>query len=54
MKISLQKFSSIVVIGKVEATNNKAKIRKIGSEQQELIDLNEFEARIISEIKKHL
>ena len=51
---SLQKVPYIAVIGKVEATNNKVSIRKIGSEQQELVDLNEFEARIISEIKKHL
>ena len=48
---SLQKVPYIAVIGKVEATNNKVSIRKIGSEQQELFDLNEFEARIISEIK---
>jgi threonyl-tRNA synthetase len=51
---SLQKVPYIAVIGKVEATNNKVPIRKIGSEQQELVDLNEFEARIILEIKKHL
>jgi threonyl-tRNA synthetase len=51
---SLQKVPYIAVIGKVEATNNKVSIRKIGSEQQELVDLNEFEARIISEIKQHL
>ena len=48
---SLQKVPYIAVIGKVEATNNKVSIRKIGSEQQELVDLIEFEARIISEIK---
>jgi threonyl-tRNA synthetase len=48
---SLQKVPYIAVIGKAEATNNKVSIRKIGSEQQELVDLNEFEARIISEIK---
>lgn len=51
---SLQKVPYIAVIGKVEATNNKVSIRKIGSEQQELVDLNEFEARILLEIKKHL
>jgi threonyl-tRNA synthetase len=48
---SLQKVPYIAVIGKVEATNNKVSIRKIGSEQQELVDLNEFEARILLEIK---
>jgi len=48
---SLQKVPYIAVIGKAEAINNKVSIRKIGSEQQELVDLNEFEARIISEIK---
>jgi threonyl-tRNA synthetase len=50
---SLQKVPYIAVIGKVEATNNKVSIRKIGSEQQELVDLNEFEARILLEIKQH-
>jgi threonyl-tRNA synthetase len=48
---SLQKVPYIVAIGKIEATNNKVSVRKIGSEQQELVDLNEFEARIIAEIK---
>ncbi len=48
---SLQKVPYIVAIGKIEATNNQLSVRKIGSEQQELVDLNEFEARIIAEIK---
>ncbi len=48
---SLQKVPYIVAIGKIEATNNKVSVRKIGSEQQELVDLNEFETRIIAEIK---
>ena len=48
---SLQKVPYIVAIGKIEAMNNKVSVRKIGSEQQELVDLNEFEARIIAEIK---
>ena len=48
---SLQKVPYIVAIGKVEALNNKVSVRKIGSDQQEVVDLNEFESRIISEIK---
>jgi hypothetical protein len=44
---------SIPVIVSAEDTNNKVLIRKIGSEQQELVDLNEFEARILLEIKQH-
>jgi threonyl-tRNA synthetase len=50
---SLQKVPYIVVIGKVEAMNNKVSVRKIGSDQQEVIDLNEFESRIVLEIKLH-
>jgi threonyl-tRNA synthetase len=48
---SLQKVPYIIAIGKVEALNNKVSVRKIGSDQQEVVDLNEFESRIISEIK---
>jgi threonyl-tRNA synthetase len=48
---SLQKVPYIVAIGKIEAMNNKVSVRKIGSDQQEVVDLNEFESRIISEIK---
>ena len=48
---SLQKVPYIVAIGKIEAMNNKVSVRKIGSEQQEIVDLSEFEARIVSEIK---
>jgi threonyl-tRNA synthetase len=48
---SLQKVPYILAIGKVEALNNKVSVRKIGSDQQEVVDLNEFESRIISEIK---
>jgi threonyl-tRNA synthetase len=48
---SLQKVPYIIAIGKIEALNNKVSVRKIGSDQQELVDLNEFESRIISEIK---
>lgn len=41
----------IIAIGKIEATNNKLSVRKIGSEQQEFVDLKDFEARIVLEIK---
>ena len=48
---SLQKVPYIIAIGKIEATNNKLSVRKIGSEQQEFVDLKDFEARIVLEIK---
>jgi threonyl-tRNA synthetase len=51
---SLQKVPYIVAIGKVEAMSNQVSVRKIGSDQQEVIDLNEFESRIVLEIKKLL
>jgi len=47
---SLQKVPYIIAIGKIEALNNKVSVRKIGSDQQELVDLNEFESRVILEI----
>jgi threonyl-tRNA synthetase len=46
----LQKVPYIIAIGKIEALNNKVSVRKIGSDQQELVDLNEFESRVILEI----
>lgn len=48
-KHSLAKRPIILAVGKQEAANNTVSVRRLGSEAQEIVDLNDFIAKVVEE-----
>jgi len=49
---SLKKIPYIVAVGKKEANENMVSVRKIGSDKQDLMKLNDFVDKILLEIEE--